>query len=160
MTSSRRALPGRVVSSQVQAPDGSPALKIESLAVTRGDLIAVEFESVDSPWRQGIFVATEGQLKVDGEGTRAVVLWSDTAPRPTVLKIVDTAGALIFYNIWDSGRGRRQFESQSFTSGMAPEVLPDGWIRYCCTDVGTEPNFARLVFRIRRELQQVDEVLV
>jgi hypothetical protein len=51
------------------------------------------------------------------------------------------------YNVWDSGRGRSR-ESQSATSGMAVEELEDGSRRYSCNDIGLDPDFSKLVFRL------------
>lgn len=79
----------------------------------------------------------------------ALVLWSDTTPEPAELDIVETDGKLVFYNVWDSGRGLGAFESQSATSGMVVDRLADGWTRYSCNDIGRDPQYDRLVFRVR-----------
>ena len=65
-----------------------------------------------------------------------------------MIDVAETSGSLVLYNIWDSGRGHRPFESQSHTSGMLVETLPDGSRRYSCNDIGLEPDFSRLVFRV------------
>jgi hypothetical protein len=87
-------------------------------------------------------------LVAAGTKSSSLVLWSDTSPPTSTIDVTATAGRLVLYNVWDSGRGLRAFESQAATSGMIVEELPDGTRRYSCTDMGTEPDFSRLVFRI------------
>lgn len=144
-------LPGRTLSSAVKGPDGQPAVKVESLPVAKGQQITLTFESVGPRWRQGVFLATTGQLAVAGVSSPSLVIWSDSAPASSVIDVAETDGRLVLYNIWDSGRGRGTFESQSVTSGMLVESLPDGSLRYACTDIGVEPDFSRIVFRVSIE---------
>lgn len=54
------------------------------------------------------------------------------------------------YNVWNSGRGRGPWESQSHTSGMISEVVAGGF-RYRCSDIGPDPSFDALVFTLKRE---------
>jgi len=150
-TSKKNWLPGRTLSDAVSGPEGQPALMIEALEIAPGQNITLTFESVGPRWRQGVFLVTNGQLSVAGTSNRALTLWSDTAPSPCVINVAETDGWLVLYNIWDSGRGRRRFESQSATCGMLVETLEDGSRRYSCTDVGWEPDFTRLVFRVSIE---------
>ena len=144
-------LPGRTLSKSIDGPDGQPAVKIEALPITRGQRIVLTFEAVGPRWRQGVFLGTAGQIVAAGTSSPSLVLWSDSAPAQSVIEVADTDGRLVLYNVWDSGRGRGPFESQSATSGMFVEKLPDGSQRYSCTDIGIEPDFSRLVFRVSIE---------
>lgn len=144
-------LPGKTLSKAIGGPDGRPAVMIEELPIAQGQRITVTFESVGPRWRQGVLLATAGQLVVSGTSSPALVLWSDSAPTTSVIDIVETDGRLVFCNVWDSGRGRGRFESQSATSGMLIEALADGSRRYSCTDIGVNPDFSRLVFRVAIE---------
>ena len=144
-------LPGRTMSSVVMAPDGLPAVKVDSLPVAVGQRITFRFESVGLRWRQGVFLATDGRLVTGDTTSPALVLWSDSAPSVTAIEVAETVGRLVLYNVWDSGRGRDPFESQSATSGMLIESLPDGSLRYSCTDIGAEPDFGRVVFKVSIE---------
>lgn len=141
-------LPERTLSKEVSGPDGQPAVKIESLPVEPGRHVTLTFEAVGHRWRQGVFLATTGRLLTGGVSGPSLVIWSDSAPPTCVIEVAETEGHIAFYNIWDSGRGRRPFESQSATSGMVVETLPDGSRRYSCTDIGVEPDFSRLVFKV------------
>jgi len=141
-------LPDGKLSEAVRGPDGQPAVMIDSIVVVPGQRVALTFETVGPRWRQGVFLATNGQLMTANEASRALVLWSDTAPTTSLIEIAETDGRLVLYNVWDSGRGIRRFESQSHTSGMLVEKLADGSRRYSCTDIGAVPDFGRLVFRI------------
>jgi len=139
------------LSSAVLGPDGQQAVKVESLPVARGQRITLTFESVGPRWRQGVFLATIGQLAVAGTSSPSLVLWSDSAPASSVIEVAETDGRLVLYNVWDSGRGLGLFESQSATSGMLVESLADGSLQYACTDIGVEPDFSRVVFRVSIE---------
>lgn len=144
-------LPGKTLSKAVTGSDGQPAVKIEALPITQGQRITVTFEAVGPRWRQGIFLATAGQLVAAGTSSPSLVLWSDSAPTESVIDVAETDGRLVLYNVWDSGRGRGPFESQSATSGMLVEGLADGSQRYSCTDIGVDPDFSRLVFKVSIE---------
>ncbi|MHA7197945.1 hypothetical protein [Arthrobacter alkaliphilus] len=138
------------MSTTIVGPIGEPAVMIESLPVSAGQHVTVTFEAVGPRWRQGVFIATAGRLEIAGTSSPSLVLWSDSAPASSTITVVETDGRLVFYNVWDSGRGRK-FESQSFTSGMLVEPLADGSSKYSCADIGTEPDFSRIVFRVRIE---------
>lgn len=144
-------LPNRTLSGSVNGPDGQPAVKIEAIRIARGQRITLTFESVGPRWRQGVFLATAGQLVAAGTSSPSLVLWSDSAPTQSVIDVAETDGQLVLYNVWDSGRGRGPFESQSATSGMLVEALADGSRRYSCTDIGVEPDFSRLIFKVSIE---------
>jgi hypothetical protein len=74
-------------------------------------------------------------------------LWSDTAPSVVEIMCESTDGLVRIYSIWQSGR-RPGVESRTQTSGMVVDLLSDGSRRYRCNDIGFDPDFSKLVFRI------------
>ena len=150
-TYDRRQLPPRAINPDVRGPNGEDAVMIESLDVVPGQTVTLEFEQVGPRWRQGVFLGTAGTLHVGDTKSPSVVLWSDASPSQVAIDIEDSDGRLVLYNVWDSGRGRGRFESQSATSGMLVEELGNGSFRYACTDIGVEPDFSRIVFRVSIE---------
>ena len=146
----RRRLPPRVVSSVLTVPGRREVLKIDAVEACPGDRFGLQFEDSNSAWRQGVWLGTEGTLEIAGKRAPQFVLWADTAPNLVEIACVETDGLLRLYNVWNSGRKAGEFESQSHTSGMLVEHLPDGSSRYRCNDIGDEPDFTRLIFRIRR----------
>lgn len=154
MIARRSGLPSRTANTHIHGPDGRPVVKIDAVHVQAGTQISLTFESVTGPWRQGVFIATEGELATVGTSSNSLILWSDSAPATSVIDVRSTDGLLVVYNIWDSGRKRGRFESQSATSGMLIDDLPDGSCRYFCTDIGVIPDFTKLVFRLAVELPQ------
>jgi hypothetical protein len=133
----------RVLNSRLSGPAHGEVIKIEAVEVVAGDVAVVRFLGSASPWRQGVWLGTEGYLEVAGKRMPQVVLWIDTSPGEVHLSIVQTDGVLRLYNVWDSGRGLGPFESQAATSGM---VL-DGGV-YRCSDIATDPTFDRLEFSV------------
>jgi hypothetical protein len=125
----------------------SDVVMIDVLSVVDGALIRVVFEAVDSPWRQGVWLATDGVLRVNDVESDQLTLWEDTAPGVVEIEIVETDGFLTFYNVWDSGRYPHH-ESQSATSGMVVSDVGDGRSRYACNDIGYDPTFEKLVFTV------------
>jgi hypothetical protein len=122
---------------------------VAAIPVRPGDALRLTFEHVNSPWRQGVWLATEGLLVVSGQSRDQFVLWADSAP-PAVEIVVDTTdGLLRLYNVWDSGRGLGRFESQRSTSGMIRSERHDGSIEFRCNDIGTSPDFNKLVFALQ-----------
>jgi hypothetical protein len=148
MSRRRTSLPERHLSSALSDPQGREVVKIEALPLHAGHVVRLVFEQVRSPWRQGVWIATEGVLQIGDSAASQFVLWTDTAPPEVRIGCEKTDGLLRFYNVWDSGRKLGPFESQSDTSGMVVDVLEDGSRRYSCADIGLEPNFEKLVFRI------------
>jgi hypothetical protein len=143
-----RPLPGRTLSRGVAGPAGQEVVKIEALPVQPGQTVRLRFERAASAWRQGVWLATEGSLSAGGTASPQLVIWADTAPPEVDLRIEDTDGLLRLYNVWDSDRGRGPFESQSATSGMLVEELDDGSRRYACNDIGTDPDFEKVIFSV------------
>jgi hypothetical protein len=133
----------RVLNSRLSGGARGDVVKIEVLRIQAGDLATVQFLGTSSEWRQGVWLATNGLLDVNGERLPQVLLWTDTAPAEVTVSVVETDGLLRLCNIWDSGRGLGPFESQSATSGM---LVADGIYR--CSDIASDPAFDRLVFSL------------
>lgn len=121
-------------------------VKIDVFPIQDGDRLSLTFESVNSPWRQGAWLKTDGHLVIDQQKSPSVQLWQDTAPSEVLIECHTKNGCLHLYNIWDKGNGR---ESQSWTAGMLVEELPTGR-RYRCNDIGFDTTFEKLVFRVER----------
>ena len=122
-------------------------VKFEVVPVAVGDRVRLSFESTDSPWRQGVWLGTRGALVIGATESPQVVVWGDSVSEPVVIEIACTDGFLRLYNVWDSGRGFGEFESQSYTSGMRLHSHANG-TRYECNDIGLDPDFRKLVFRL------------
>ena len=143
-----RTLPGRTLHPSLTEWAGREVLAIEARPIKPGQVVRVQFETVDAAWRQGLWLATEGILKTNGEQSSQILLWTDTASPAVDIEVMSTRGLLHMYNVWDSGRGISDFESQSATSGLVAEPVDQATIRYRCNDIGTEPDFTKLVFSI------------
>jgi hypothetical protein len=128
---------------------GRSVLKPEVTPVTAGETLTIRFQSASGEWRQGIWLAVNGELALNGARGDQLEIWADTAPREFKVKVLrNEDGLLRLYNIWDSRRGRRR-ESQSATSGMLKEV-GNGTTIYRANDIGHQPNFDKLVFELKR----------
>lgn len=145
-----RKPPGRTRNDELSEAMGRDVVKIEALPIAVGQSARLVLEGSESPWRQGVRFVTDGVLRVAGVEAPQLDIWTDTAPPTVDVECVETDGLLRFYNIWQSGR-RPGVESRSATSGMLVEDLGDGWRRYSCNDIGVEPNFEKLVFRVAIE---------
>jgi hypothetical protein len=146
-TVSRHELPDRRLNDALVDPRGREVVQIEALPLAVGQNVKLAIESIHSPWRQGVWLATDGLLRCNETDGSQFVIWADTAPPSVEITCVATDGLLRFYNVWDSGRGRAR-ESLSVTSGMAVEEVSADARRYSCNDIGTDTDFRKLVFRL------------
>jgi hypothetical protein len=138
-----------VLNIQLTAQLGKPVVMLDVVPVAAGERLHITFASQSGEWRQGIWIAVDGELEIAGQRADQMEIWTDTVPPAFNVEVVRTTdGLLRLYNIWDSGRGRRR-ESQSATSGMLKETI-DRTTTYRCNDIGTLPNFDKIVFEIRR----------
>ncbi len=145
-------LPSKKLPNQnLTGPAGEPVIMLDIVEVREGDELTIAFEESNSDWRQGVWLATSGKLEANEVSASQFTLWKDTAPTSVRVRVLATDGLLRLYNVWDSGRGIRDHESQSATSGMVIEDLPDGGRRYRCNDIGWEPKFDKLVFTVSME---------
>lgn len=136
----------RVLSSAFREKGWADVVKIDVLPINDGDVIKLVFESCNSPWRQGVWLKTDEYLVINQLQCPSAQLWQDTAPKEVLIECHTRDNRLHLYNIWDRGK---RYESQSWTSGMLVEELPNGR-RYRCNDIGFDTDFAKLVFRIER----------
>lgn len=127
---------------------GDKVLLLDAIPVEPGECFTLSMPHSNSPWRQGVFLATDGVLEVAGVASPSVVLWRDSAPATSRLCVRTTDGVLRIYNVWDSGRGLATFESQSATSGMVRADRGDGVIEYRCNDIGLPARFDKLTIEL------------
>ena len=137
---------GRILSKAFTERGIAGIVKWDVLPVTDGERLRVIFESVQSPWRQGVWLKCDRGVEIDGTLHASVNLWFDTAPAVVSCTCLSGDGKLNVYNIWDAGEGR---QSQAFSSGMRVEELERAR-RYRCNDIGFDTGFDKLVFRIER----------
>ncbi len=114
--------------------------------VENGQLIKVTFMGKNSPYHQGIRLATDIGIEVNGQVYPSIMLWEHTAPKEVICRCLTNDGLLSIYNIWDEGDGR---ESQAHSSGMLLEEK-DNILIYHANDYGFETNFDKLVFSIEK----------
>jgi len=107
--------------------------------------IKVFFESIDSPWRQGIHLETDKKIEVNKQLIKKVALWYDTAPKIIECICYSKKGILWVWNIWDTGDGVT--EACHNGAAMIVEELPNGR-RYRCNDGYPDDDFDDLIFRI------------
>lgn len=129
---------------------------IDTIAVPSGSRIELDFESVAPRWRQGVRLATAGEIHAHGWRSNGlhgseVVVWSDEHSG-LFIEAERTDGSVSLHNVWSRGRAHPSTEARHATSGMRVEVLPDGSRRYRCRDVGEDVDFDQLVFRVRVQL--------
>lgn len=114
--------------------------------VSNGETLRLVFESKNSSWEQGVRLACDKEVRIGDYHAKGVKLWFGHSPDTVMFTCYTEDGVLSVYNIWDRGFGP---DSQSYTSGMLVEDIPNGR-RYRCHDFGLEPNFDRLIFCIER----------
>jgi hypothetical protein len=136
----------RIYSSAFKEKGRDDIVLWDILPIHDREKIKIVFESINSPWRQGVWLRTDNRLVINNVNCRQAVLWEDAAPKVVICECFTKDGLLSIYNIWDDGNG---YKSQSHTSGMLVKELPQGR-RYCCNDVGFDTNFDKLIFRIER----------
>ena len=146
-------LSGGCLNSMLSTPS-MPVLLIEAIECRDGTAFRLVFESAEPRWRQGVWLAVEGDLEIAGQVTSQAVVWRDTAPPDVDINVRSTDdGLLRLYNVWDSGRGLGH-ESQAATSGMLREPTAAG-SRYRCSDINPSPTFEAVVFRLERLADEV-----
>ena len=121
-------------------------IKWDVQKICNGQNIKVTFVSKNSPKKQGIRLATDKGIEVNGQIFQSIQLWDDTAPKEVCCKCYTEDGCLSIYNMWDKGKGP---ESQSHSSGMLITET-DNIITYKCNDIGFETNFDKLIFTIEK----------
>ncbi len=155
MSRSRRALPDRLIDAELGTKLKREVVKIEVLSVEPGQAISVVFESAASELPQGVWFGVNGMLRVGDDISPQMRIWTDTAPPEVTILCEASDDRLVrFYNCWsipDLSAAPGSAFSLLGNSGMLVDELPDGWRRYSCSHSAPEPDFERLVFRIRVE---------
>lgn len=74
-------------------------VQFEIREISSGNLIRLRFESHDSPWREGVWLATDGLLRANEVEASQLLMWTDTAPGVTDIEVVSTDGLLRLCNL-------------------------------------------------------------
>ena len=121
---------------------------VDRLRIVDGQQLRIVFESVNSNWRQGVYLTTDATFEVNGQTIKkAMVLWQDTAPREVVLRIKSKKGVCLIKNVWDTGNGA--MDSGHNGAAMIVEEQ-EGYRRYRCNDGRANDDFDDLVFCLER----------
>lgn len=118
----------------------------DRLPVSKSQTIKLTFVSVNSDWRQGVHLHTDGTFEANGQTIKkAILLWQDTAPRECIFTVHTKNGELLMWNVWDTGDGVTH--SGHNGAAMIVEELPNGRL-YKCNDGHPDDDFDDLVFSI------------
>lgn len=121
---------------------------VDFVPCAQGDLFRITFEGTSSEWRQGIMLQAPGPLEVAGKTVPGpIVLWEDTAPKVTEVRIHAPTGPLQVKNVWDTGNG----VVQSWHNGAAM-IIDQTYSGRCyrCNDGHPDENFTDIVFRVEK----------
>jgi hypothetical protein len=118
---------------------------VDDWAVPDGQRIRLTFESVNSEWRQGVYLLSDGGFEVEGAETKTAVFWSDAAPDVIELSVKTKRGSFVVKNVWDAGNG--VMHSWRGGAAMIVDPTPSGR-RYRCNDGQVDDDFDDLVFQI------------
>ncbi|GFZ30302.1 hypothetical protein CSC2_08280 [Clostridium zeae] len=121
-------------------------IKWDIQKISNGQNIKITFISKNSPKKQGIRLATDNGIEVNGQLYTSIQLWDDTSPKEVICKCYTKDECLSIYNMWDKGNGA---QSQSHTSGMIV-VENDNILTYNCNDIGFDTNFDKLIFTLEK----------
>ena len=125
---------------------GHTVQMVDCLRVSDGQMLKVKFESVNSDWRQGVNLTTDGSFEVNDQGIKnSIVLWHDTAPSEVYVKIHSRQGECLVKNVWDVGDG--VVHSWHNGAAMIVEEFQNGR-QYKCNDGRADEDFDDLVFSI------------
>lgn len=105
-------------------------------------------QPVNSDWRQGVNLRTDGSLEVNNRSIpKSVVFWTDSAPPDILMKVHTKKGEIQVRNVWDTGDG----VMHSWHNGAAMIVDVDatsGARTYRCNDGRPDDDFDELTFVI------------
>jgi hypothetical protein len=109
----------------------------------------ITFESVNSDWEQGIFVASKGaHLLINGkeEKLNGCYFWYSESLMTNSVKVLKKGKKdLKVWNIWRINKGPMQYGHNG--AALFVENLPNGK-RYFCNDGYPDDDFDDLIFRI------------
>lgn len=119
---------------------------MDELPVGHRQKLRVTFESVNSDWRQGIALMTDGFFKFNGQRiSNSIAIWQDTAPRVVELQVESKDRKCRVKNIWDVGDG----VVHSWHNGAAMIVERDASRnRYLCNDGRADDDFDDLILEL------------
>ena len=112
--------------------------------ISDGQIIKITFLSKNSPYEQGVRIATDRGIDVNGQVFPGVRVWYNPESKEVTHRCLTRDGLLSVYNVWDRGSG---VMSLLHTSGMVIEEKGNLLI-YHCNDSGLETSFDKLVFSI------------
>jgi len=127
--------------------EGKTLVMLDVYKVPIGDSkLRFTIVSVNSEWRQGIRLETEGHFSFgDLKAGPVVVLWQDTAPQTDVFTCSSRTGNIKVRNVWDTGTGT--VESWYGNAAMIVSERAKGR-RYDCNDGHFDEDFTDIVFEI------------
>jgi hypothetical protein len=126
--------------------DGRTIQMDDCLIVREGQILKVKFERVNSDWRQGVCLSTDGIFEVNNlKIEKSIVLWQDSAPTEVELMVHSRNGECRVKNVWDAGDGVMQ--SWHNGAAMIVEELPTCRL-YKCNEGRGDACFDDLIFSI------------
>jgi hypothetical protein len=130
---------------------GETIQMVDHLPLLNGQWFKLVFESINSDWRQGVNLTTDGGFLVNGKFfKKSIALWHDTAPKESIIQIQTKRGDCGIKNVWDTGNG----VMESWHNGAAMIVSEGNGVRqYKCNDGKPDEDFNELVFRIETSFQ-------
>jgi hypothetical protein len=119
---------------------------MDEIALGATNSVLIRFLSVNSEWRQGIALTTEGTFFLNMQKIKnGIVLWQDTAPQEVDFSVSSKSRILYVKNVWDTGDG----VIQSWHNGSAMIVdVNSKHRRYRCNDGLPDDDFDDLVFEL------------
>ena len=119
---------------------------IDIIKLAGSSRMVVRFKEVNSNWRQGVRLSSDGEFLVNGENCgHAVVLWTDTAP-PEIPIDLKNASECVVKNVWDRGNG--VVDSGHNGAAMIVEVVGSKRT-YSCNDGHPNDDFNDIIFELQ-----------
>ena len=119
----------------------------DCLPIASDQRMRITFESINSDWRQGVALDSDGEIQVNGQppAKKGIALWCRTPPCEFLVRIKSKKGRCFIKNVWDVGDG----VTHSWHNGaaMIVEETRNGR-RYKCNDGRPDEDFNDLIFRI------------
>lgn len=126
--------------------DRGDVIKWDIQKIVNEQKIKITFISKNSSKKQGIRLATDKGIEINGILYPSIQLWEDTSSKKVICKCYTKDECLSIYNIWDKGNGP---QSQSHTSGMIV-IENSNILTYNCNDIGFDTNFDKLIFTLEK----------
>ena len=145
---------GRQILYNYAFPDNT-VIHWDVLKVQYGQVLCLEFISVNSKYRQGVRLAIDagdGYIEINDKRSKEIYLWEDTCQGQVYIKCFSTEGLISVYNVFDLGKERGGIRAQTDSCGMLIECI-NGKKVYRCNDAGFATEFDKLVFQIECDAQ-------